>query len=74
MQQHIDKVVAAIRATRERPAPADPVMAIAMAANGIDGPGLARLQLTTLEAWAVDPTLSEADRAYAAAQLAALEQ
>jgi hypothetical protein len=75
MEREIDKLVAAIRATLARPAPLDPAMAMAvvMAASGIDGPGLARPQIATLAAWSTDPTLTEGERNYAAAQLAALD-
>jgi len=73
MKQQIDKLMASIRSTRARPAPADPAMAIVMAASGIDGPGLAQQQIAALVRWSTDPTLTEDDRSYAATQLVALE-
>lgn len=73
MERQIDKLVASIRATLARPALLDPAMAAVMAASGIDGPGLARPQIATLAAWSTDPTLTEGERNYAAAQLAALD-
>lgn len=72
MERQIDKLVAAIWATLARPAPLDPAMAVVMAASGIDGPGLALPQIAALAAWSTDPTLTEGERNYAAAQLAAL--
>ena len=72
MERQIDKLVAAIWATLTRPAPLDAAMAVVMAASGIDGPGLAQPQIAALAAWSTDPTLTEGERNYAAAQLAAL--
>lgn len=72
MDQQIDKLVAAIRATRARPAPLDHVLATVMVASGIDGSSLARPQIAALAALSTDPTLTEGERNYAAAQMAAL--
>lgn len=73
MERQIDKLVASIRATLARPAPLDPAMAVVMASSGIDGQGLARPQIAKLAAWSTDPTLTEGERNYATAQLAALD-
>lgn len=72
MEQQIDKLVTAIRVTLARPGSLDPVLAATMAASGIDGSSLARPQIAALAALSTDPTLTEGERNYAAAQLVAL--